>query len=252
MEPKVKSLYKALKLLEYFGEEHKTVGVTELAEHSNLPKSSVHNILQTFESCGYVIQDYNTQKYMLGSTAVSLFSKFKASRNLDYRITEYLQRLKEDFHANICLGEKQGYEAIYLYAEMAIFTDNNYLSKAGARVPLHCTPIGKVLLAYSTVDEKNEFYRQPLIKYTENTIVDLEELKQEMDNIIYQGYAISDYEHMNNMYGVAVPIITGDGPVKYAISLCCEEDISEYMIKKYIKELRMVAEKIAGILVEAK
>lgn len=47
--PKVKSLYKALRLLDYFDDAHPDAGVTELAAYSGMLKSSVHNILQTFE-----------------------------------------------------------------------------------------------------------------------------------------------------------------------------------------------------------
>ena len=93
--PKVKSLYKALHLLDYFDQDHPDAGVTELAAYSGLLKSSVHNILQTFELCGYVTQSSETSRYMLGGAAVSLFSRFKATRKIDYRITEYLQSLRD-------------------------------------------------------------------------------------------------------------------------------------------------------------
>lgn len=94
MEQRVKSLYKALKLLSYFDEDHKEIGVTELAEYSGMLKSSVHNIMRTFEECGYVIQNSETRKYMLGGEIVSLFSRYKATRSIDYRVTEYLQRVR--------------------------------------------------------------------------------------------------------------------------------------------------------------
>ena len=86
--PKVKSLYKALRLLDYFDDAHPDAGVTELAAYSGMLKSSVHNILQTFELCGYVTQDSETSRYMLGGAAVSLFSRFKETRRIDYRFTD--------------------------------------------------------------------------------------------------------------------------------------------------------------------
>ena len=92
--PKVKSLYKALRLLDYFDADHPDAGVTELATYSGMLKSSVHNILQTLALCGYVTQDSETSRYMLGGAAVSLFSRFKETRRIDYHITEYLQGLR--------------------------------------------------------------------------------------------------------------------------------------------------------------
>ena len=112
--PKVKSLYKALHLLDYFDQDHPDAGVTELAAYSGLLKSSVHNILQTFELCGYVTQSSETSRYMLGGAAVSLFSRFKATRKIDYRITEYLQSLRDMFHKNVYFAAKEQDAAVYL------------------------------------------------------------------------------------------------------------------------------------------
>ena len=108
MEQRVKSLYKALKLLTYFDEEHKEAGITELAEYSGMLKSSVFNIMRTFEECGYVKQDSDTRKYMLGGEIVSLFSRYKVTRSIDYRVTEYLQQIRNRFKVNTYLVERDG------------------------------------------------------------------------------------------------------------------------------------------------
>ena len=144
--PKVKSLYKALHLLDYFDQDHPDAGVTELAEYSGLLKSSVHNILQTFELCGYVTQSSETSRYMLGGAAVSLFSRFKATRKIDYRITEYLQSLRDMFHKNVYFAAKEQDAAVYLCAEQSFNHTGSPLSKEGAHAPLHATSLGKVLL----------------------------------------------------------------------------------------------------------
>ncbi len=247
-EPKVKSLYKALKLLEYFDDRHKEAGVTELAEYSGLLKSSVHNILQTFELCGYVTQNSDSSKYMLGGAAVSLFSRYKETRKIDYRITEYLQHLRSQFDANVYFGEKDQDTAVYLCAEQAFYAKGNYLSKEGARVPLHCTSIGKILLGFSTVEEKEKFYQKPLKQYTPNTITDPEKLREEMDRIIYDGYALTNSEYQEGMYCIAVPVMMGDAPVRYAIAIGTREPISHYMHNLYLSELKHVSREIGGIL----
>lgn len=247
--PKVKSLYKALKLLEYFDETHKEAGVTELAEYSGMLKSSVHNILQTLEICGYVTQNSATSKYMLGGTIVSLFSQYKVTRKLDYRITEYLQNIRNKFEVNAYLGVKEHNEAVYLCSEQAFFLEKDYLSKEGARVPLHCTSIGKILLGFSTVSEKEEFYQQPLATYTEHTITDIDILRKQIDTIIYNGYATADNEYISGMYCLAVPVIIGGSDVQYAVGIASNRPFSHYMLKQYLAELQDMSRKIAGILV---
>lgn len=247
-DPKVKSLYKALQLLEYFDESHREAGVTELAEYSGMLKSSVHNILQTFEQCGYVIQNHENSKYMLGGAAVTLFSKYKQTRNLDYRITEYLQMLKYKFGTNVYFGEKDNDAVVYLCSEQSFSLHGDHLTKVGARVPLHCSSMGKVLLSYSQVQDKELFYRNCLDYYTDNTITDVNVLQNQVESILYQGYATTESEYTEGMYCVAVPIIIGNETVKYSIAIGANEPISDYMLKRYLHELRIVSKEIAGIL----
>ena len=190
--PKVKSLYKALHLLDYFDQDHPDAGVTELAEYSGLLKSSVHNILQTFELCGYVTQSSETSRYMLGGAAVSLFSRFKATRKIDYRITEYLQSLRDMFHKNVYFAAKEQDAAVYLCAEQSFNHTGSPLSKEGAHAPLHATSLGKVLLGYSTVKEKEAFLRTGLLTaYTPQTTTDPDALRAELERVIYDGYHLA-------------------------------------------------------------
>lgn len=247
--PKVKSLYKALHLLDYFDQDHPDAGVTELAEYSGLLKSSVHNILQTFELCGYVTQSSETSRYMLGGTAVSLFSRFKATRKIDYRITEYLQSLRDTFHKNVYFAAKQQDAAVYLCAEQVFTRPGSRLSKEGAHAPLHATSLGKVLLGYSTVSEKEAFYQKgPLPAYTAHTITDPAVLRAELERVIYDGYATSACEYQDGIYCLAVPVIDGYEPVRYAIGLGSATPITPYQCKQYLSELRYVAKEIASIV----
>lgn len=246
--PKVKSLYKALRLLDYFDQDHPDAGVTELAEYSGLLKSSVHNILQTFELCGYVTQSSETSRYMLGGAAVALFSRFKATRKIDYRITEYLQSLRDTFRKNAYFAAKEKDAAVCLCAEQVFKRPGSPLSKEGAHAPFHATSLGKVLLGYSTVREKDAFYQTPLPAYTARTITDPAVLRAELERVIYDGYATASGEYQDDIYCIAVPVIDGYEPVHYAIGIGSDAPISPYQRKQYLSELRYVAKKIASIV----
>ena len=247
--PKVKSLYKALHLLDYFDQDHPDAGVTELAAYSGLLKSSVHNILQTFELCGYGTQSSETSRYMLGGAAVSLFSRFKATRKIDYRITEYLQSLRDMFHKNVYFAAKEQDAAVYLCAEQSFNHTGSPLSKEGAHAPLHATSLGKVLLGYSPVKEKEAFLRTGLLTaYTPQTTTDPDALRAELERVIYDGYATSAAEYQDGIYCIAVPVIDGYEPVHYAIGIGSDSPISPYQRKQYLSELRYVAKKVASIV----
>ena len=251
MEQRVKSLYKALKLLTYFDEDHKEVGITELAEYSGMLKSSVFNIMRTFEECGYVKQNSDTRKYMLGGEIVSLFSKYKATRSIDYRVTEYLQQIRDAFHVNAYLVERSADKAVYLCAEQSFYYGkDDSLVKEGAKIPLHCTAGGKVLLGYSEVSYKNAFCSGELEQFTPNTITDGNALQKQLEQIIYDGYAVSNEEYQIGNYCLAVPIIAGAGysEVNYAVVIRSNQPITPYLLKKYVSELKHISKEIGSIL----
>jgi len=172
VKPKVKSLYKALKLLDYFDEDHKELGVTEIAEMSGILKSSIHNILQTFESCGFVTQNYDNHKYRIGSAALELFEKYRTSHHIDYRVSECLQEIRNKYHVNVYLGMREEFEVIYICAEVETKNNVGNLHKIGAKTPLHCIGLGKVLLGYSEVEIRESFYKTNLQRFTPFTICD--------------------------------------------------------------------------------
>jgi len=64
---KVKSLYKAIKLLDYFTIENPERGITELADLSRMYKSSIHNTITTFERCGGLQKNLKNNKYLISS-----------------------------------------------------------------------------------------------------------------------------------------------------------------------------------------
>ena len=82
-EVKVKSLRKALDILNYFTEKP-LLGVTEISEYFSLNKSTVHNILSTLQAMEYLEQDEASGKYRLG---IQIFNLSKAMGD-NYSITK--------------------------------------------------------------------------------------------------------------------------------------------------------------------
>lgn len=248
VEPKVKSLYKAINILSYFDEENQELGVTEIAQKSNMLKSSVHNILQTFECCGLVVQNYENSKYKLGNAVVELFSKYKDTHSMDYRVLEFLQQIKNKYNANVYLGIKSNNDVIYLCAENSFYLKGDVSNKLGARVPLHCTGIGKILLGYSTNEEREAFYKLELKKYTKNTITNMDILKKQVEEAVYDGYALDNAEFNESIYSIGVPIIIGFKEIEYGLGLSLNRPFSDYELKEYVKDLQYISRQIASLL----
>ena len=71
-EAKVKSLVKAMEVLECFSIKKPELGVTEIAQELHLQKSTVHNIMSTFETMGYLVQNRTTGKIFPGGAAAAV------------------------------------------------------------------------------------------------------------------------------------------------------------------------------------
>ena len=92
--------------------------------------------------------------------------------------------------------------------------------RSGILVPLHCTAVGKAVLAHLSSSEVQRIIEEEgLIHSTPNTIVDLSKLEEELAEIKQQGYAIDNEEWETGIRCVAVPVFTGKNTVFGAISV---------------------------------
>jgi DNA-binding IclR family transcriptional regulator len=94
------------------------------------------------------------------------------------------------------------------------------VSEIGARLPMHCSGLGKVLLAYKRPAEiKWILQKHGMRPMTARTITNREVLERELIKIRRQGYAVDDREIMESLRCVAAPIYNREGKVRYAISV---------------------------------
>ncbi|MFB6202376.1 MAG: IclR family transcriptional regulator [Halorhabdus sp.] len=192
--------------------------VTELANHLDLPKSTVHNHLQTLVEEEYVVKDDTENKYRIALRHLS-FGEHARNQTL-YKIAKSEVRdLAEETgeHANFAMHE-HGY-GVYVYkatGEKAVKLD----SYPGKRVYLHTTGFGKAMLAHMDESDREAIYeRHGLPAATQSTTTDREELEAELDEIRQRGYAFDDEERLDNMRCVAAPLTTTDDRVVGAISV---------------------------------
>ena len=94
------------------------------------------------------------------------------------------------------------------------------VSEIGSRLPMHCSGLGKVLLAYKTRTEvKWILTKKGMHRMTHRTITDPQVLEKERAKIRAQGYGMDDREIMDSLRCVAAPIFDKEGKVRYAVSV---------------------------------
>ena len=215
---KVKSLAKAMEVLECFSIKTPELGITEIASALKLQKATVYNILATFEKLGYVEQSRTNSKYHL-SLRMLRFG-YIVNAHLDYRTVfkPYMQKL-----ATVC--NEVGYLAVP-YDREVLYLDSVSPRTAvpdrlisGEHAPMHCTGLGKVLLAFMPEEERNATLSLPMTKHTECTITDPAVMLSELIEIKARGYAVDNMEHEYGVTCVAVPIFGLSGEPVAAVSV---------------------------------
>lgn len=244
-EIKVKSLQKALEILNLFADKP-VLGVTEISEYFGIYKSTVHNILSTLKAMEYLEQDEETGKYRLG---IQVFTLSKVLGDT-YSITKiaglYMQELSNITRERVYLAVPYREEVLYLDAMYPAESVELMRSILGERAQMYCTGIGKAMLANMNERAIDEYLNSHELKaFTENSITDKEVFKQELVRTRQRGYAIDDMEHEFGIKCVAMPIFDRNRNLYAAISISglashfTEEKMSEWaiLLKKYITKI---------------
>ena len=246
-EAKVKSLCKAMNLLDIFTTPPYSYGVSEVARRFNYPKSSVHNIFSTLALYGLLRYDEATQKYLLGYKAAELGNSFRKSNSMLSIMRPYLTQLSADLKETVYLGTLSDDMVLYLDVAYSPFSAGGDV--IGYKAPLHCTGIGKALLAYMDDESIKRVLSKPLQAFTPDTKTSPKMLLDEISSIRERGYSIDNMEHEFGVKCVAVPLLSEEGQTKGAISISGPSlRFPESKIQEYSLLLKEIAQKVKPVL----
>ena len=209
---KIKSIEKAIDLLELLSDNKKEMGITEINKELHMGISTIYRILTTLKCRGYIAQNQKKSKYMLGAKLFILGCKVQNTTNLIKLVTPFLQRLSENTDETINFAILEGRDTICL----SIIESKETLKagiEVGTKIPAHCTSLGKVLLAFLPEQEFKILYNdnEKLPIPTPNSISSVEELKKCLKKIKKQRYAIDEEEFKIGVNCLGVPIINNEG-----------------------------------------
>jgi IclR family transcriptional regulator, acetate operon repressor len=218
-------------------------GVTELATHVGLPKSTVHNHLQTLWRNEYVVK--NDGLYDVGLRFLQLGEHARDRRRVATIGPPEIDKLAEATSemANL-LVEEHG-RGVFLYKAKgsdAVHMDTH----AGKRVYLHTTGFGKAILAHLPEDRVDAIVdRHGLPARTPYTITDRDELDEQLDRVRERGYAFDREERLEGLHCVAAPVVT-DATVVGAVSVSGPK--SRMRGEWFDKELPTLVERAANVI----
>jgi len=217
----VQSVARALTLLNLLAEENREMSLTEISKTLSWPKTTVHGLIATLRDYYYVDQSPTTGCYYLGVRLFELGNIVARSWDMRTVAKPFMQGLNSRLGEMVQLAKEDKGEVLYL-EKLDSTHMMRIVSEIGARLPMHCSGLGKVLLAYKSPSEvKWILSNHGMRQMTKNTITSREILEKELHKIRQQGYAIDDREVMDSLRCVAAPIFDREGNAKYAISISC-------------------------------
>lgn len=227
-------LEKSLAILEYISRHTEGKTLLEITDYAELPKSSVHNILQTFLNLGYINRDRKSNLYTLGLRAFELGTRYIEKDELFRACKDVLKVITRETEETSHFGILDGSEVVYIHKNEST-QPIRMVSNIGKRNPAHATALGKALLSGLTDEEIIQLYEnQSLAGLTDKTVTALEALLKQVEEIRKTGIAYESEESTPNVQCVAVPVKQKNGNVVAAISVSIpifriQKDLSSYI-----------------------
>lgn len=214
----VNTVRNAIRVIDVLGSAA-ALGVTEICERLKLPKSSVHNILETLAYDGVVAKSSESGKYSLGVRLIEFGNRAQINHDLTRLAHPYLVGLSEDTGETVHLTVLDDDEVLYVDCVESRMRFRAY-SVIGVRAPLYCTAVGKAILAFFPRDRQLSVIREKgLARWTKNTITSEKAMLEELSRTAKRGYAVDNMEHEDFLRCVGAPIRNWKGEVFASISV---------------------------------
>ncbi len=216
----VKSLAKAMRLLDALGNSDTGTSIATLSKQLKIGKSTVHRLLSTLREFDLVWFDPDTSNYALG-TRILHWSDLLVRQNLLIRHgLPILRELVEACHETASLAVLEGTEITYV----ARFESSQRLRLSdvvGGRCPAHCTALGKALLSMLSEREFNDVYTgmDALKPMTPNSITSKERLWEHLKNVRQDGVAYDFEENVSGGLCLGAPVRNHTGRTVAAMSV---------------------------------
>jgi len=229
----VQSLARGLSVLRAFSAERPNLTLTQLTELTGLNVVTAQRYTDTLTELGFLKRNRH-REFFLGPEVLSLGFAFVNGSHLRKIAEEYINEFSDRVKRTVNMAMLDGNEIIFLYRK-EVHRFLSYDLHAGSKLPSHCTGSGKVLLAALDDDSLRERLRDmELYRVTAYTIVDAEQLWDDLMLTRKRGYSIVKREWIVDLYSIGVPIINQEGKVEAALNLSLSIEEAK---GKHLKEM---------------
>lgn len=203
---KVQALDRAFAVLDLLAESDIPLGLAQVASSLQLHKSTAHRFLMVLERHRMVERTTNG-KFRLGLRLFDFGNRAIEQYDLRERAQPHLRRLVAETEetAHLCILEAA--HVIYI-DKIEPARSVRMITRIGASNPVHCTSVGKAILAFLPEERIADILRRTRFeRFTNRTIATPEALRVEIEKTRRRGYAVDDEELEEGLRCIAVPVL---------------------------------------------
>ncbi len=242
----IQSIQRALDIVECFTNKEQELSLNEISGKVKLNKSTIHGILNTLLLNGYIDQNHDNSKYMLGKKFISKSGIVPSNLLFKNFSEKYVQPLSEKYNvtSHLLIYEQKELYTLKLYIPSSAYYAIS--SIIGKRIPFHATASGKIILAYMDQEEFNRYLTiNPLKPFTPKTITDISLLETNLATIRKQGYSLEDEEVELGVFSIACPIFNQFNKIFATVSISASVS-QDNNLDEIIADLKAAARKISA------
>jgi DNA-binding IclR family transcriptional regulator len=218
-KPYASSIERAFAILEVLDGTRRGWNISEISRKLRIPKSSAHVIVLTLERLGYIKRDPASRRYQLGLKICGLGRSLMKNLALPEIALPHLQWLVEQTRLTAHLAILERNQAVFIQKVdgPGVIKFDTYVGK---RADLHCTAVGKVLLAYASEQFAQEILSvDSFPRYTNATITSPAGLRKELCVVRKKGYSVDDEEEELGVRCLGTPVLNSCGESVAALSV---------------------------------
>lgn len=212
--PGTQAIDRALAVLSCFTGTETEFGITDIAERVGLSQSTVHRIARALVARGFLSQNMPTGRYHLGRATMLLGQVAQRDFGLDQALP-LLESLGERTGESVNLGLRDG-DAVVVLLRVQSPQPLRFDQPPGTRIALHCSSMGKSLLAFG---HDTAWASERLPRVTPNTITERKDLERELRVTRERGYSTDNEESIRGVCCVGAPVLDPSGRARAAIAV---------------------------------
>ena len=227
------------------------VAPSTLCDLLDLPKPTVHRLLHTAETEGFLQRDIDGRSYGPGKRMRGLSINTLSSQRIRTERLRIMRSLAEDV-GETCNLSAAGRDGMVYLDRVETHWPLRIQLPIGSQVPFHCTASGKIYLASLRSDKLNRMLESiTLEQRTKRTLTDLDRLQEELSKTKERGFSTDNEEFMDGMAAVAVPICDNLGRLLSTLSIHApiqRHDIAG--LTNHLPHLQNAASKLAELVLD--